>query len=192
MRRTKALCTGALSLTLFVACAAHADGMNIKPGLWEIQSSANMNGQQMPDMAQHMAETQKHMAEMKQQMANMPPEMQERMKAMMPQSGNAMAFTNKGITICLSQDQINRSDIAHDPNNHCKTTDINHSGDKTTIKMHCDAPHEADMSTEVTRISDSEWRSTSHMTRGQRSIDTTGSGKWLKADCGDIKPLTQK
>ncbi len=175
---------------IIVSWSAHAGGLNIKPGLWEIQSQMSMNGQKMPDMQVHMAERQKHMADMQKQIANMPPEMQEKMKAALSQS-NRIGMTDKGITVCMTQEQIDRSEIAHDPNSHCKTADISHSGNKTTIKMHCDAPHEADMSTEVTRISDTEWQSVSHMKTAQRTIDSSGSGKWLKADCGDVKPLTQ-
>jgi len=168
-----------------------AEGLDIKPGLWEIQNQISMNGKQMPDMTQHMAEAQKHMTEMQKNMASMPPDMQEKMKAAMSQNSH-MGMTNKGITVCMTQEQINRSEIARDPNSHCKTTDINRSGDKTTIKMHCDAPHEADMTTEVTRISDTEWKSVSHMVAGQRTIENSGSGKWLKTDCGDVKPLAAK
>lgn len=179
--------------TTFLSASAftQAEGLGIKPGLWEIQSQASINGQQMPDMSKQMAEAQKHMAEMKSQMANMPPEMQERMKAAMSQQGH-MGMTDKGVTVCMTQEQINRSEIGHDPNNHCKQTDISHSGAKTTIKMHCDSPQEADMVSEVTRISDTEWKSVTHMTTGQRTVDATGSGKWLKADCGDVKPMMQK
>src|SRR5690348_871139 len=84
-----------LSLMIFSA-TAQAGGLDIKPGLWEIQNQMNMNGQQMPEMSQHMAEMQKHMAEMKKHMAEMPPEMQERMKAAMSQGGQ-MGMTDKGI-----------------------------------------------------------------------------------------------
>ena len=177
-----------LFISILFAVTAQAGGLNIKPGLWEIQNQMSMNGKQMPDMSQHMAEMQKGMADMQKNMANMPPEMQEKMKAAMAQN-NRFGMTDKGITVCMTQEQIDRSEIAHDPNSHCKTVDLQHSGDKTTIKMHCDAPHEADMLTEVTRLSDTEWKSTSHMTTGERTIDSNGHGKWLKADCGDVKPL---
>jgi hypothetical protein len=177
---------------ILLPLGAFAEGLNIKPGLWEIQNRVNINGQSMPDMSAHMAEAQKHMAEMQKHMAEMPPEMQERMKAALSQN-NHMGMTDKGVTVCMSQDQINRSEIGnHDPDNHCKTTDIQRNGDKTTIKMHCDAPHEADMTTEVTRINDTEWHSITHMTTGGRTIDSTGQGKWLKTDCGNLKPLQSK
>jgi len=178
-----------LFISVVFSMIAQAGGLNIKPGLWEIQNQMSMNGKPMPDMAQHAAEMQKGMAEMQKNMASMPPEMQEKMKAALSQN-NHMGITDKGITVCMTQEQIDRSEIQHDPNSHCKTVDMQHSGDKTTIKMHCDAPHEADMMTEVTRMSDTEWKSTSHMTSGERTIDSSGHGKWLKADCGDVKPLT--
>jgi len=179
-----------LITTVLFSASTWAGGLNIKPGLWEIQNQMSMNGQQMPDMSQHAAEMQKNRAEMQKHLAEMPPEMQARMKAALSQN-NQMGMTDKGVTVCMTQDQIDRSEISRDPNNHCKMTDMQHNGDVTTIKMHCDAPHQADMSTIVTRINDTEWKSTTHMTAGDRTIDSTGHGKWLKADCGDVKPLGQ-
>jgi hypothetical protein len=162
--------------TVLTASAIAADGPNIKPGLWEIQNQTQVNGQQMPDMQKMMA--------------NLPPEAQARMKDAMAKNGG-LGMGSKGMTVCMTPDQIARGDVGNPSgNNHCKLVDMTHSGNQTTIKMHCDSPQEADMTTEMTHVSDSEWHSASHMTSGQHVMDSTSSGKWLKADCGDVKPLS--
>ena len=171
-----------LFISILFSLGAQADGLNIKPGLWEIQHHMNVNGQQMQDMQAHAAEMQKHMAEM-------PPAMQERMKAMMAKNG--MGMTDKGMAICVTADQIAHGFMgANDPKSSgCKTVDMKHSGNHTTMKMHCDAPHQADSTTDITRLSDTQWTSITHMTTEKSEINSESSGKWLKADCGDVKPL---
>lgn len=165
-----------LSFMLF-SIGAQADSINIKPGLWEVKNKMNVNGQEMPDMHEMMADV--------------PPEMREQMKGMMEKNGAGM--TDKGMTICITADQIARGEIGQgDPNSDCKMTDMKKSGDKMTMTMHCAAPHKADGNIEMTRVSDTQWKSTMHMKTDQGKMNSESSGKWLKSDCGSVKPTGSK
>ena len=165
-----------LTLVIFSLCA-QAESLNIKPGLWEIQNKMNVNGQEMPDMQKMLAKV--------------PPEMRAQMKAMMEKNGAGM--TDKGVTICVTAEQIARGDMGqHDPDSNCKMTDMKQSGNKTSMKMHCDAPHKADGTTEVTRLSDSQWKSITQMNTEKGAINSEATGKWLKSDCGNVKPAGKK
>lgn len=153
--------------------AVYAEGMDIKPGLWEIQHKMAMNGQQMPDMQEMMAQV--------------PPEMREQMKAMMEKNGAGM--TDKGMTICITPEQIAKGDVGtQDPENKCKMTDMKQSSNTMTMNIHCDAPKKADGTTTVTRVSNTQWTSKTEMTTAEGQMKMDAKGKWLKADCGNVKP----
>jgi hypothetical protein len=167
MKQLTLLCLAIFSL------GVHAESLKIKPGLWDVQHSMNVNGQQMPT-TQDM-------------MADVPPEMREKMKDMMAKNGAAM--TDKGITVCITPEQIASGDLGqNNPDNKCKMSDKKQSGNKTTLKVHCDAPNKADGTTEVTRLSDTQWKSTTLLRTEQGEIKSNAEGKWLKSDCGNLKP----
>ena len=173
--------------TLF-SIAAQAGGLNIKPGLWEIQSQTNVDGKPIMDTSRHRADARNHIDEIQKQMATAPPEKQQRMQAVLAESRH-MGMTAKGVSFCLTQEQVNRSDVSHSPNNHCKTVHTLHQGDETTVQMHCDAPRAVDMVTRITRLSDTEWKSTTHVALDNHMVDSSDHGTWLKADCGDVIPF---
>ena len=165
-----------LALLVF-GFAAHADDLKIKPGLWEVQNNMNVNGQQMPDMNEMMADV--------------PPEMRAQMQGMMEKHGAGM--TDKGMTICITPEQIANGNIGqNDPKSDCKMTDMKHSGNKTTMKMHCEGAHKAEGSTEITRISETQWQSVTQMQSKDGTMKSKSTGKWLKSDCGNVKPVGQK
>lgn len=177
MRREKLLCIGGMVL---MACAASAGenpiaGLTIKPGLWEIQHKTAVNGQQLPDMQQIMA--------------SVPPGMRGQVEDMMKQNGAGL--TEKGLTVCVTPEQIAKAEFANDPKGHCQTVDVKRAGNKLTVKMRCDDP-KGEGETEVTQIDPEKWTSITHMTveqQGQpQAIKSEATGKWLGANCGTIKP----
>jgi len=153
-----------------------AAGNDIQPGLWEIQQKTRVNGQQMPDLEQMMA--------------NVPPEMRAQMKSMMAQQGAGVS--DKGITLCITAEQIARGETgAEDLDSDCKMTDIKHSDKKTTLKMNCAKP-KAHGHMEIVRINDKHWKSSTEMKTAEGQMNMEAEGKWLKADCGAVKPRSTK
>ncbi len=175
-----------LPLALCVASVAMADASEeqlkkivqdskIKPGLWEIQHKTAVNGQELPDMQQMMA--------------NVPPGMRGQVEAMMAKNGAGM--TEKGVSVCITQEQINNNTYGMDNKGHCKVSDVQHSGNRTSLKMRCEDP-KGEGETTVTQISPVQWQSTTRMTIEEQgkpqAINSEATGRWLKADCGAIKP----
>lgn len=177
MRIRRLVFIGSAGLIFCAAVAAENPiaGLNIKPGLWEIQHKTSVNGQRLPDMQQMMA--------------NVPPGMRGQVEDMMKKNGANL--TEKGIGVCVTPEQIARAEFANDPKGHCKTSDIKHNGNKLSLKMRCDDP-KGEGETEITQINPEKWTSMTHMTideRGQSQvINSEASGRWLGADCGDVKP----
>ena len=165
------------SLSVFTAVHTQAaDGLNIKPGLWEIQHKSNVNGQDMPDMEEMMA--------------NVPPEMRKQMEAAMAQQGAGMG--KNGMTVCITAEQIARGETgAQDPNSDCKMLNMKQHGNTTNMSMQCTQPKaEGDM--EVTRVSETEWHSKTQMRTREGNMNMEARGKWLGADCGKVKPAGKK
>lgn len=168
-------CGLASAMLTVVAAENPMAGLTIKPGLWEIQHKTSINGSQLPDMQQMMA--------------NVPPGMRGQVEAMMAKNGAGM--TDKGLSVCVTPEQIAKAEFANDPKGHCKTSDIKHTGNKVSLKMHCDDP-KGEGETEVTEVNPEHWTSVTHMTIEEQgkpqAINSEASGKWLKADCGALKP----
>lgn len=153
-----------------------AAGNDIQPGLWEIQHKTRVNGQQMPDMEEMMAKV--------------PPEMRAQMKSMMAQQG--AGISNKGVTICITAEQIAQGETgAEVPESDCKMTDIKQNGNKTNMKMDCTKP-KANGQMEIVRLNDKHWKSATDMKTAEGQMNMEAEGKWLKADCGDVKPQSGK
>jgi len=181
--RFACITVAALALTLLTPVMADeaatalkkaVDASQIKPGLWEIQHRTVVNGQELPDMQEIMAKV--------------PVAMQGQVKEMMAKSGAGM--TEKGVSVCLTAEQIANGNFGMPSEGRCKISDVQHSGNKTSMKMHCEDP-KSEGQTTVTQISPEQWESTTRMTvekQGQpHTINSEATGKWLKADCGALK-----
>src|SRR6478736_6904794 len=97
---------------------------DIKPGLWEIQHKTVMDGQALPDMNEMLAQV--------------PPEMRGQVQAMMAKNGAGM--TDKGLTICITPEQIANQQYGSDPKSQCQVSDIKHDGNVTHMTTVCSKP----------------------------------------------------
>lgn len=155
-----------------------AQAQATKPGLWEIQSRTQVDGQAMPDMADMMKDV--------------PPEMRAQMKAMLEKQGVGMAPT--GLRVCITPEQAARDDIPVQGDNRCKTT-WKSRGQRATFHVECaNPPSKGDGEMEI--IGPEAWKTRMNMQireQGQlRNVRTESQGKWLSSKCGNIKPVTLK
>ena len=165
-----------------LAAALPAAAQSMKPGLWEIRNRMTNN----PQMDQAMAEMQK-------QMAAMPPEQRKQMEAMMAQQGVRMVPGAQGMTVqvCMTKEQIERNEMPTGQSD-CKITSQSRSGGTVKMAFSCPQPPSTGEG-QFTMTSDVAY--TSQMTvktTMQGKTETTsmeGSGKWLGADCGSVKPM---
>ena len=159
-----------------------ASAQNLKPGLWEV--TQNMQG--AGDMGAAMAKMQK-------EIANMPPEQRKMMEQMMAKQGMQMGAGPGGtsVRVCMTKEMVERNEIPAQKGD-CKTTKQERSGNTMKFAFSCANPPSSGEGTH-TIVSPEAYKSSVSVrsTHGGKPQTMTidGSGKWIAADCGAIKPM---
>ena len=171
----------AASALLLSTAVLAADTMTppIKPGLWQVTSEQSANGKQAPDPVAMMQ--------------SLPPEVRARMEEMMKARGVDMSGAG-GTRVCLSKESLDQGQwqsVAKD----CTTKIISRS--TASWKWHSSCPEsgvESDGETLFTDAENYKVKLTTTMTMGGKpsTSQRNMTGKWLGADCGDLKPVTAK
>jgi uncharacterized protein DUF3617 len=180
----RSIVLGSLSAVCLVAWAhgcAQAQTPPIKPGLWQVRSEREVDGQKakMPDMSEHLK--------------NMPPEQRKQIEAMMKQRGVDMSGGSMNdMKICLSKDSLDRDQWQRNQGS-CKTDYQTRVGNTWKWHTSCREPAaETDGEAHFTSSESYTVKTATTMTvQGEtRTSRMTLNSKWLGADCGDIKPVT--
>ena len=171
--------------TLFAAAIAlgslHAAAQTQAPGLWE--HSFKMKSQD--------GEMEKGMAELQKQMAAMPPEERKQIEQMMASRGVSMGAQGTVVKACVSKEDVARK---ADPQfrEGCTQQVVQRSASSMKVKFECTQPRPMSGEGEMTFISDKAYTGKSTMTsKGEgktQQMTMEMAGKWLAADCGDVKP----
>ncbi|HYE41673.1 MAG TPA: DUF3617 domain-containing protein [Ramlibacter sp.] len=149
----------------------------MKPGLWEINNNTKGDG------------TDAAMAQLQQQMAQMSPQQRKQMEAALAQQGVKMGQGAGGMAVhmCFTQEMIERDDLLVQQG--CKVTKNQRSGSTRHFAFTCSTPP----SSGEGRVSHAGSEAyTSSMTVKTAAGETTTmatTGKWLRADCGNVKPM---
>ena len=178
MRHTVSAAAAALCIL-----ALPAGAQTLKPGLWEINNK--MGG---GEMDQAMADLQKELAQM-------PPAERKQMEAMMAKQGVRMAAPGAGggmtVQMCMTREMVERNDMPMQDG--CRMTQNTRSGNTMKMAFTCTNPPSSGEG-QVTFTSAEAY--TSKMTFRTKENGKTetmtmdAQGKWLKADCGNVKPFT--
>ena len=180
MRRQQLILAAAIA----AAAAAPAWAQNLKPGLWEITSKSSS-----PQMDQAMAEMQK-------QMASMPPAQRKQMEEMMARQGVKMSPGAGGamtIQMCMTEEMTRRDTPPMDARGDCKITQQRKTGNTTHMAYTCANPPSSGEGSFTYNGPESYSNKMMVKTTVQGKPETVtmeGTGKWLKADCGSVKPFT--
>ena len=172
----------------FALAAATVSAQTLKPGLWEI-SSKMQGGAAGGQMNQAMADMQK-------QMAAMPPDQRKMVEEMMAKQGMRMAPGGGGmnVQVCMSKEMVERNEVVMDRSD-CKVTNHSRSGSVTKASFSCTSPP-ATGETQVTIASAEAYssRTTVKTTVDGKpeTMNIDASGKWLSANCGNLRPPGQK
>lgn len=172
-----------------IACATLTHAQGLQPGLWEI--TTQMQGAQGGQMAGAMDQ-------MNQQMASMSPEQRKMVQDMMAKQGVQMGGPAAGggmrVKVCLTKEMAERNEIPAERRGDCKHTQSARMGNTMKYSFSCTNPPSSGEG-EVTlqgREAYSTKMAMTTMVKGQsEKMDMQGNGKWLGADCGNIKPLGQ-
>ena len=171
-----------LPISLFLlAVAAGASAQTMKPGLWEITSQVQSGGK---DLTAAMASMQK-------QLEAMPPEQRKMMQDMMAKQGAQMGASGANgmsIKMCLSQEMVDRNEVAPMQQGDCTHATSPRVGGTMKYSFKCTKPVSSGQG-EITFSSPEAYAMKMSMTSAERKMDMQTNGKWLGANCGDIKPI---
>jgi Protein of unknown function (DUF3617) len=180
-----------LLTALLLSTASAAWAQKIAPGLWENTTTMKQQG----------TDADERMAKMQAELAKMPPAQRKMMEDMMAKhgaagGGNVMdLMTGKPTTmrLCVTPEQAAR-DFAPMHDGKCKTDSVERSGKTVRAKFSCTGESASNGESEYTLVSDKAYtgRVTVNTTRnGQAArMDMSSAGRWLAADCGAVKPLS--
>lgn len=156
------------------------------PGLWEVTQKIGGN-----------PEIEKAMADMQKQMAAMPAAQRRQMEAMMGNQGMAMpggAGAAGGATVaktCISLEMAERRQMPIDRGN-CTSTVLEKTASSMKMKFTCTQPPSSGEG-QFNFISEKAYTMKMKINTAANGKPETmtidGSGKWLGADCGTIKPM---
>ncbi|MBC7954304.1 MAG: DUF3617 domain-containing protein [Cytophagales bacterium] len=152
----------------------------IKPGLWQVQSERETDGQKAPDLGEHLK--------------SMSPAMRQRMEASMKQHGIDMSGPPGQMKMCQTRESLDQGKWQGEQGA-CKTDFTTRSGSVWKWKSTCSQPPSVtDGEAAFTGPESYTVKSTTSMTmQGQAHVTKmTIKAKWLGADCGDLKPLQIK
>jgi hypothetical protein len=148
----------------------------IKPGLWQIQSEREVNGQKAPDPME--------------QMKTLPPEARKQMETMMKKRGVDLG-EGGGQKICHTRESLDQGRWKGD-GERCKTDITSRSANAWKWRSVCTQP-EFEMDGEAV-FSNPENYTVKTLMNSQRqgkpqAMRMTVTAKWVGADCGDLKPM---
>ncbi|MDO9381238.1 MAG: DUF3617 domain-containing protein [Hyphomicrobiaceae bacterium] len=161
-----------------------AIAQSLKPGLWEI--SSKMGGSAEMDQA---------MAQMQQQMASMPPAQRKQMEEVMAKQGMSIsAAPGGGISskICMTREMAERNELPQSQQGNCKSSLSPRTGNTQKVSYTCTQPPSSGEG-QITWLGSEAYtmkmvNSTTVKGKAEK-MTLDGSGKWLSADCGAVKPL---
>ena len=175
----------ASALVLACACAAlPAGAQTLKPGLWSLSNTMTSSD---PQVSQAMSAMQQHMA-------NMSPEQRQQMQKIMQQNGVQLDVGANGALqtkLCMTREMAERKEFPVQQGD-CKQSFTQQSSTRGRIAFTCTKPKVSGEG-DVTADSDTSYRA--HMKikseeEGRNQVvDMDVTGKWLSADCGNIRPI---
>lgn len=178
--------TLALAASLYLAMPAESFAQTMKPGLWEI--TTQMQGAAGGKMEAAMAEMQK-------QLAAMTPEQRKMLEDTMAKQGIKMAGaagSGMKVQMCMTQEMIDRNEVTARQQGDCTQSRSPRSGNTMKFSFECSKPPskgEGQVTFNGPESYSMRVNTTTTLQGRSESMEMQGSGKWLSADCGTVKPL---
>lgn len=182
---TLSLRIGTAAIALGAALPAFTLAQTMKPGLWEV--ATQMQGAAGGKMEAAMAEMQK-------QMAAMSPEQRKMLEDSMARQGIKMAGASGGgmkVQMCMTKEMIDRNEVAAQQHGDCTQTRAPRSGNTMKFSFECSKPPskgEGQVTFNGPESYSMRVNTTTTVQGRSESMEMQGSGKWLSADCGNVKP----
>lgn len=168
--------------------ALPAAAQSLKPGLWEVTNKMQGGSGQM----------QNAMSEMQKQMASMPPDQRKMMQEQMAKSGVKMGAAGPAggmsVKVCMTREMAEKNEVPAQQGD-CKTTSQSRSGNTMKMAFACTNPAssgEGQVTFNGPEAYSSKMSVSTQVNGKAEKVNMEGNGKWLAADCGNIKPLAQQ
>ena len=161
---------------VFAATPALADTLDVKLGLWETTSTTQTTGMAMPEIPPEV-------------LSQMPPDQRAQVEAMM--KGSPMSDTMRH---CVTQQDLEDAfKIDQMPEENCKHTVVTSTSKLQEAKLECTGEQAGSGTFRVEAVNNETVKGAMDMRMGsgQDSMAMKSSfiGKWLGAECGDVKPM---
>ena len=172
-----------LAATALIAASSLSWAQSMKPGLWEVNTRMQAASGKM----------QKDLAEAQRQIDSMPADQRKMMQEMMAKQGMSMGKGGPGtmgVKVCMTKEMADRNDMPSQRSD-CKQVSSPRTGNTMKISFTCTKPPSSGEG-QITFASAEAY--TMNMTLNSvvqgkpEKVTMDGSGKWLSADCGAIKP----
>ena len=172
-------------LVLACACAAlPAGAQTLKPGLWSLSNTMTSSD---PQISQAMSAVQQHMA-------NMSPEQRQQMQTMMQQNGVQLDVGANGALqtkLCMTREMAERKEFPVQQGD-CRQSFTQQSATRGHITFTCTKPKvsgEGDLVADNDTSYRARMKIRSEEQGRNQTVDMDVSGKWLSADCGNVRAI---
>lgn len=176
-----------LAACALLAAPIGATAQSMKPGLWEVNNKIQMG-----------AQMDKEMAQMREQMAAMPPDQRKMTEEMMARQGMRMgaggAPGNVSVRVCMTREMAERNEVAGGQGD-CRNSVSPRTGNSMKFSFSCTNPPSSGEGQVSFLGADSYTTKMTLNTVVQGKTEKAsveGSGRWLSADCGAVKPAAGK
>ena len=171
-----------------IAAALPAAAQSLKPGLWEVTNKMQGGSGQM----------QSAMSDMHKQLASMPPDQRKMIEEQMAKSGVKMGSGGPAggmsVKVCMTREMVEKNEMPAQQGD-CKTTAQGRVGNTMKMAFACANPPSSGDG-QVTFTGSESYTSTMNVAAQvdgkPEKMSMEGTGKWLGADCGSVKPLVQQ
>lgn len=163
--------------TLVLSSMAHAGFTDMKPGLWQVETVMVVNGQEV-NLGGLLGSAMK----------NMPEDIKEKAKNV-----GGVALNEKGILLCMTADMIKKPETLAEQNKEkidCKVKISKQT--KVKIEGTVDCPDKkTSAKLEYNYVNPTEYRGKIDVLVEGKKMSSNYTGKFLKADCGEVQPTTK-
>ncbi len=161
-----------------LAAPALAVKIDMEPGLWEHKMTVNDS------------ELQKAMEEARKQLANMPAAQRKMMEDMLAAQGIGIGADGTTVKVCMTKEMIERGQLPKQ-NQNCNQEIVEAGKNRYNVVFSCDDQSWSGIS-KMHFLSKKEYTGETRVIQQQNGKkeeqSITQTGKWLSADCGNIKP----
>jgi hypothetical protein len=172
-----------LGIALLALFAGAAFAEDMKPGLWEITTESALSEEEL--MAAMSPAERELVSAAQQKLAAMSPAEREQMEAEMAKQNVKIDKTGATVRGCFTP-PMTKCDYVPKSYAGCAVTASLQDGNTCKMSVVCDG---YSIETEETYHNDSTLSGKMRTIRGEEVYDWQLSGRWLGADCGDVKPI---